>query len=146
MNPSIHASIYVKDLPEIDGYGVFAKEDIPRNTIIEVSPVFTFPKKILDMSIYLSMSEGIPPNELGIDQYAIYWNPMDKESLSAIMLGYLSIYNHSNKNNSSFFIFDFSKRLVGVKTARDISKDEQLTVNYGSDWFNKKDYVNMIDF
>ena len=92
------------------------------------------------------MSEGIKDSEIGIDRYAVLWDDTPGKETSAIMLGYLSMYNHSN-NNNSYFTVDPVNRLVSVISIKDIDPGSQLTVSYGKDWFEqKKSYINYIEF
>ena len=146
MDPHINSKVYLKEIPLINGWGVFTNENIKTGEIIEVSPVFIYPKKIIDLSIYISLGEGMNPASLGIDQYGILWNIDDENNfIAATMLGYLSLYNHSNHNNAMFEAI-IEKRLVKLTAIRDIVAEEQITVSYGEDWFNQKNYLNYIDF
>lgn len=146
MDNFINSSLYLKKIPEIAGWGVFTKERIKTGETIEVSPVFLYPKKILDLAIFCSMSEGVDVGNIGIDRYAILWDNNESMPMSAVMLGYLSIYNHSN-NNNSYFAVDIPEKQVHVITKRDIQPDEQLTVSYGPNWFEqKKGYINYVEF
>ena len=146
-NPFISEFLYLEKLPKINGWGVFTSKSIKKNTIIEISPVTFYPQKLLNVSIYMSIAEGIKPHEVGIDQYSINW-PVDNDSYqkSAIMFGYLSMYNHSDIPNARFYS-DFSDRLMGIITTDDIPENSQVTVSYGSDWFDKKkDYLSQFNF
>jgi len=146
--PFISNFLYLKEIPEIEGWGVFTKENIKANSIIEVSPIFLYPQTLLNISIFMAAAEGIKNSQVGIDQYSIQWpdENADDYKKSAIMLGYLSMYNHSNLNNARFFS-DFKKRLMGIITVKEINKDEQITVNYSPTWFEqKKEYIKYVDF
>lgn len=146
-NPFINKFLNLKKIPEINGWGVFTYKDIQKDTIIEISPVTFYPQKLLSVSIFMSIAEGIKPHEVGLDQYSINW-PVDNESYqkSAIMFGYLSMYNHSDTPNARFYS-DFTDRLMGIITTDDIPANSQVTVSYGSDWFNaKKDYLSQINY
>jgi len=48
-------------------------------------------------------------------------------------LGYIPVYNHSYTSNCEYFM-DFSNQTIFIKTVRDISKGEELTINYNGDW------------
>jgi SET domain-containing protein len=146
MSALFSTKIFLQKIPEIDGWGVFTKEIIKTGETIETSPVFLYPKKLIDMAIYLSMSEGYKESDIGIDRYAVLWDDTPGKETSAIMMGYLSLYNHSN-NNNSYFTVDPKNRLVSVIAAKDINPGSQLTVSYGKDWFEqKKAYINYIEF
>lgn len=141
-NPFINEHLYLKEIPEIGGWGVYTNAPLQQGEIIEVSPVILYPQKLLNIGIYMSIAEGVKPKDIMLDQYGIYWNGTDK---LAIMLGYMSMYNHSNNPNSSIFVH--SERLIGLSTLRPIDANEQLTISYGPDWFEKKkDYLTCKEF
>lgn len=145
-NPFILNCLELKDVPQINGWGVFTYETIPADTIIELSPIFTYPRKLITIAMYMAQGDGMSIDDIVLDQYGMSWADGSEEPKTAVMLGYLSIYNHSGNNNSEFFC-DFENRLIGVKTLRNISVGEQLTVNYGPYWVeSKKDRINIIDF
>jgi len=146
MEAQISQKVFLKRIPEIDGWGVFTKERIQAGDCIETSPVFLYPKRLIDLAIFVSMGEGIKDSEIGIDRYAVMWGTDERGvSTAAIMLGYLSLYNHSNKNNSQFVV-DTKNKLAHVVAISDIEADEQITVSYGPDWFKQKSYINYIEF
>lgn len=146
--PFISNFLYLKEIPEIAGWGVFTTEDIPENTMIEISPVILFPTDLLSMGIYCARADGYKDKDLQLDQYVITWiRPFDSEySKSALMTGLCPMYNHSDNNNSRFTT-DYTDRSMGVITIRPVSKGEQITVSYGAHWFEmKKDYITPINF
>lgn len=144
--PFILNYLEIKDIPQINGWGVFTTKPITSETIIELSPVFTYPQKLITIAMYMAQGDGMNINDIVLDQYGMSWPDDTDEVKTAVMLGYLSIYNHSGYNNSEFFR-DYENRLMGVKTLRDINTGEQLTVNYGHYWIeSKKDRINIIDF
>ena len=144
--PFILNCIYLEAIPQIDGYGVYTYEPIPAGTEIEISPVFLYPQELLNTVIYMAQSEGVKDSDIGLDQYAVDWIDVDEMQKTAVLLGYLSIYNHSSNNNAEFFT-DYTDRLVGIKTIRDIAVGEQITVSYGPHWVDaKKDYIDIIEF
>ena len=146
-NPFISNFLHLKEIKEINGWGVFTTKDIPINTIIEISPVVVFPSALLSMGIFCARAEGFKDNDLQLDQYAIVWNDSNTHyEKTAIMTGLCPIYNHSDNNNARFTT-DYSDRLMGVITIRPIKKDDQITVNYGSEWFElKKNYITPVTF
>jgi len=147
--PFISPYLHLKEIPEIGGWGVFTKEDIPENTIIEISPVILFPTDLLNMGIYCARAEGYKDKDLQLDQYIVSWfNPIGAEYIkSAMMTGLCPMYNHSDNNNARLTT-DYTDRLMGIITIRPVNKGEQLTINYGPDWFErKKDYIlNPVNF
>lgn len=147
-NPFISDFLHLKKIPEIDGWGVFTNKDIVENTIIEISPVILFPTDLLNLGIYFARADGYKDQNLQLDQYAIVWNnSLDTSySKSALMTGLCPMYNHSNNNNARFTT-DYSDRLMGVIAIKPINEGEQVTVNYGSHWFEmKKNYITPIEF
>lgn len=146
MENFIDSCLHLKKIPEINGWGVFTKKNIKTGETIEVSPVFLYPKRIVDLAMYCAIGEGINEADLGLDRYAVLWDDNESTPMSAVMLGYLSIYNHSNKNNAYLGV-DKINNQVHVITLRDIFVDEQITVNYGPNWFEqKKNYINYVEF
>ena len=147
--PFISSFLHLKEIPEINGWGVFTTEDIPNDTIIEISPVILFPADLLSMAIFCARGEGYKDKDLQLDQYAVSWiNPIGAEYIkSAMMTGLCPMYNHSDNNNARLTT-DYTDRLMGITTIRSVNKGEQLTINYGPDWFErKKDYItNPINF
>jgi SET domain-containing protein len=98
----------------IHGRGMFAVDDIPKDTIIERAPL-----------IPINRREDVTPGSL-LSKYDIAY----KDGKHAIMLGYASIYNHSDDNN---VIWDFEpdEDIIYIKTIRDIQRDEEVFVSYG---------------
>jgi hypothetical protein len=140
MNPFISDFIDVRDVPDM-GFGVFTTQDIDKDCLIEVSPIFTYPRQVIDTAYYILMAEGAQPGEFKLDQYSLLLpGNYDK---CAIMLGYLSIYNHSDNPNAELTFI--SERKVAVKTTQPIPADSQIFISYGSGWFeSKKSYIQKI--
>ncbi len=106
------------------GRGVFARERIPANTVIEISPVIVMDKadrEHLDKTL--------------LHDYIFEWgNERDK---CCMALGLIPIYNHSYRSNCEYFM-DFEEAMIQVKTVRVIEKGEELTINYNGDWDDGK--------
>lgn len=102
------------------GYGVFAKAPIKKFEFVEVAPVILCDQKGDE-----------------IMKYAIIWG--DKLALA---LGWTMLYNHSD-NNSCDFSVNMHERLLGIMTVRDIEEGQQLTVNYGPEWFSSRGMEKM---
>lgn len=100
------------------GHGVFAKDAIPGNTFVEVSPVVVFDPKDLTGGELMN--------------YVAAWG--DK---MAVGLGWTMVYNHGDQNNCEFSV-NHHDGLMAIITARDIRVGEQLTVNYGPTWFSSR--------
>ncbi len=115
----INAALYI-DETEGRGRGVFCSKKLPADTIIEVSPVVVMSaaeRKLLDQTL--------------LHDYIFEWGEHKEQCCMA--LGYIPVYNHSYTSNCEYFM-DFSKQTIFIKTVRDISKGEELTINYNGDW------------
>lgn len=102
------------------GRGVFTRERIPVNTVIEIAPVIVMEKtdrQYLDKTL--------------LHNYIFEWGKQKDKCCMA--LGLIPIYNHSYKSNCEYFM-DFEEDTIEVKTVRVIEKGEELTINYNGDW------------
>ncbi|KAF9013443.1 hypothetical protein BDQ17DRAFT_603491 [Cyathus striatus] len=110
------------------GRGVYASHPIPRNTLLEVSPVLFFEKEEYE-------NHG---KHTIVDHYTFTW--MDGRMALALGLG--SLFNHSNKPNVTFTL---DKRTDSIRytTVRDVNVDEELCIFYGhSLWFEPAGIMN----
>ena len=98
------------------GRGVYARRDIKKGEIVERCPIIEVPKH--DMS---NLKESI------LVPYFFYFGK-NKERL-AIALGFGSIYNHSDKPNSTYKIKS-KEKLIDFVALTDIKKDDEITFNY----------------
>ena len=123
--------IEVKESP-FGGYGVFAKEDIPADTVLETCPTI-----LLDAPLdYTGQSI--------INNYV--FSTMDSEEKTLVAFGDCSLYNHQpyDKSNSEFnTIYDenLKRYLVQMKTIKPIKKDEEITHDYGDDYWKENTNV-----
>ena len=106
------------------GRGVFTKQTIPANTIIEESPV-----------IVMSAEERIMLDQTRLHDYIFEWGRDSKQCCMA--LGYVPVYNHSYRSNCEYEM-DFENEIIKVKTIRFIESGEELFINYNGDWNNAK--------
>lgn len=118
-----HPAIFV-DNTDYKGRGVFAKDFIPSNTIIECAPV-----------IVLAPSETALIHETMLHDYYFSWGEDQKSS--AIALGYVSIFNHDKQSNCSY-VADFEDNTITIRTIEDIPAGSELTINYNLDNFSDK--------
>lgn len=117
-SPFLDHRLYM-DWTEELGHGVFARELISADTFIEIAPAVVLkPETIKDRSEIMN--------------YVVSW-----EGNLAIPLGWTMIYNHSDENNCVFSM-NYHDRLMAIVTIKDIQPNEQLTVNYGPDWFSSR--------
>ena len=113
------------------GRGVFTRERIPANTIIEIAPV-----------IVMQKSDREHLDKTLLHDYIFEWGkekdlPAAQEGKCCMALGLIPIYNHSYKSNCEYFM-DFEDSSIMVKTVRDIENGEELTINYNGDWNDGK--------
>lgn len=115
--------LYIKKT-DAKGRGVFTKETIDKNTIIEEAPV-----------IVMSAEDRVNVDKTLLHDYIFAWG--ENEAQCCMALGFVPIYNHSYESNCEYFM-DFEKEIIQVKTVRKINAGEELTINYNGDWNDKK--------
>jgi hypothetical protein len=130
-----HQKIRV-DRSSIHGWGVYADEDIQLGVLIESAPGISVPFEILKLCYYILTSDGIPPEELVLDQYGIGW-PGERVLFP---LGWVGLYNHSDCPSAEF-VFLPEPNTVGIRSLREIAAGEEITVNYGEEWWERKSYL-----
>jgi uncharacterized protein len=106
------------------GRGVFTKEKIAPNIVIEDSPV-----------IVMTATDRILLDKTLLHDYIFEWGTNKDKCCMA--LGLVPMYNHSYESNCEYFM-DFNKETIQIKTIRPISGGEELTINYNGDWNNNK--------
>jgi len=119
----IDSTLYI-DKTDQTGRGVFTKQSIPANTIIEISPVIVMnaeERKLLDQTL--------------LHDYIFEWGPGSDQCCMA--LGYVAVYNHSYKSNCEYEM-DFEAAVIKIKTVRNVQPGEELFINYNGDWNNAK--------
>ena len=113
------------------GRGVYARCDIKKGEIIERCPIIEISKH--DTS---NLKESV------LVTYFFYFG-RNKERV-AIALGFGSIYNHTDKPNTTYKIKSREK-VIDFIALTDIKKDEELTFNYYNS-SNPKDKKNPLWF
>lgn len=109
---------------ENKGRGVFTKEKLVSETIIEIAPV-----------LVMSLEERLHLDQTLLHDYIFEWG--EKKNQCALALGWVSVYNHSYTSNCEHFM-DFETDSIFIKTIRDIEAGEELTINYNGDWNETK--------
>lgn len=150
---------YLKIVPN-KGRGVFANRDFKIGEIIESSPVIVFSyEKGVTKSEETLFINNIPtlvkteihrknvPNE--IHNIVFNWSFLTENSKkeSCIALGYGSLFNSANPANMEY-VADEKNLLLNFVAIKNISKNEELTVNYsgikgisssiGNSWFDSR--------
>jgi len=110
---------------DLDGYGVFASEDIKQGEIIESCPVVVVP-----------YTEWNHIKHSKLVDYIFEWTPEIKSRM-AYPLGYAMIYNHSYSPNAKT-AKDIENSLMNYIAVRDIPKGEEITHNYTGNPYSKE--------
>lgn len=132
----------------IEGFGVFAKGDIPAKTVLEEVPFVLFPRYInLAKNIYDLLRNGgwVSHKELHMEnlrenlqfkepeRYYFKWHPpvqIDGDSMFTVLpLGCGPLYNSSNTNNNADW--KMLKDTFIFTAEKDIKKDEEIKTFYG---------------
>ena len=101
---------------KIHGRGVFARNEIKKGELIEISPVLIFSRE---------QRKQLDKARLILFDYYFSW----KENQGAFALGFGSLYNHSFKPNA-IFLKDYKEKSITFKAIKDIRKGEEIFVNY----------------
>lgn len=117
-------SLYI-DGSKDRGRGVFTRDFIPADTVVEVSPV-----------IVMTAEERLLLDKTLLHDYIFEWEP-DGKSMCCMAQGYISVYNHSYTSNCEYFM-NYEERNIFIKTVRNIQPGEELTINYNGDWNENK--------
>ncbi|MGP4075552.1 SET domain-containing protein [Halobacillus sp. K22] len=94
--------------------GVFAKQDIPKNTLIHQAPVIPYPNQ-----------EHVHIEKTRLADYAFEYG----ENHTAFVLGYGMMFNHSYEPNANYVI-NFDNDTFDFYAYRDIKADEEIHINY----------------
>jgi SET domain-containing protein len=120
---SLYKNLYVKNAAD-KGRGVFAANPIRKGAIVETAPVIVIPDEDIDLI-----------DKTAIADYYFKWG----DSHFAVVLGYGSLYNFSEKPTVSFEA-DLKNQLMIFRAIRSIQKDQELTIHYLCDlWFDPVD-------
>lgn len=110
-----HNEIYVKK-STIHGFGVFAGKDIRKGALIE--------------ECYFILSDC--EDDIIIDFI------FDIGGRSGLLLGYGSLYNHSENPNADY-TFDRRRKIATFTAAESIKKGQEILISYGPEWFSSRD-------
>ncbi|MEP7106731.1 MAG: SET domain-containing protein-lysine N-methyltransferase [Ferruginibacter sp.] len=102
------------------GRGVFTRERIPADIVIELSPV-----------IVMSLEDRHHLDKTLLHDYIFDWGKNKDKCCMA--LGLIPAYNHSYRSNCEYFM-DYEDDTIMVKTIRVVEKGEELTINYNGNW------------
>jgi SET domain-containing protein len=125
-----HPHIQIRKSP-IHGYGIFATEDIPKDTVIEEVGFMEVQDGVLYDYVFLYPKFDTPDEEkVGVKQKF------------AIPHGLACLYNHSDGFNTSWKT-DTRNELFIFYTIKDIKKGDELFIYYGNDsyWIHHQNVV-----
>jgi len=106
------------------GRGVFAKQAIEKNELIEKCPVIVLSKEELFIAAPTLISD-----------YYFSWS--ERKFSVAIVFGYGSLFNHS-KTPAAYFIPDIPSKTILFISLRTIKKGEEIFIDYGEKLVNEK--------
>ena len=112
------------------GKGVFASKNIMQNTIIESCQLIIF-----------SEDEAEIIEKTVLSNYWYSWKEHEKKEYGALCLGNGCLYNHSSHPNA-MVIKDYDSKLIHFIAITDIPKGGEITVKYGTVWFNEEEENN----
>jgi uncharacterized protein len=98
------------------GRGVIAVAEIAAGETIEVCPI---------LELGVGDASGL------LDDYIVSLG--DESGGSALLLGYGSLYNHSEEPNAEYVVE--SDDAYSFVALRDIAGGEQITITYGAEWW-----------
>lgn len=123
--------LYLKNTPG-KGRGVYADEDIPYNTLINISPLLLFPSHGPGSGDHSSGSDEGSAERRVLRHYT-YTFDSDHQALA---LGLGSMFNHAKHNNVGFIV-DKQNLLIKYSSVTAIRKGSELCINYGNHlWFD----------
>ena len=128
----MNSLIEVKFISPKKGKGVVAKKFIKKGTLVEKGHIILLSNKDYD-----KIQDTI------LYQYVFEWDDPDRpEFQNALALSCCQFFNHSYKPNLEY-LYDYENQIIEYTTIRDVSKGEELTVNYNGHvddtspvWFN----------
>jgi SET domain-containing protein len=99
----------------LHGYGVFATKTIRKGQVIE--------------ECYVILTRG---GDKGLEDFYF-----DAKKKNAVILGFGSIYNHSDEPNADYKI-NMKRRVATFVATKTIQKGEEIFVSYGDEWFSDR--------
>jgi SET domain-containing protein len=118
--------LLVKEIPK-KGRGLFANENFNVGDVIEKCPV-----------LILSGEDSDKVEKTEIYNYTFEWPEKEGLDQSAIVLGLISMCNHSSNPNAEFECA-FSEKVMVIQAVKPIKKGEEITISYTEDPKNEKE-------
>lgn len=132
-----HPNIYIKWVNSNVGYGIFANEDIPKDTFIGE---YTGEIQLVTQT-YFTNNDYLWQYTPSLAPHVPIIKDCFATSINAKYKGnHTRFINHSDQNNlDSYYIFSEGLLRVCFLSIKDIPKDTQMTYDYGSTyWRNRK--------
>jgi SET domain-containing protein len=108
-------TLYIKESP-LGGNGVYAARDIKEGEILEYSPYI----------------EDHIDKFTGIVRDYIFNKPNNK---AIVAFGYSSMYNHADVPSADWEVKDDG---IQITANKDINKDDEIFISYGSNYWNTR--------
>lgn len=121
----------------VHGYGVFAKELIEKDELIEEAGML----KLGWRRHY--HNDPVLNNYVWGDRSCKCSECEAHGNLLYLSLGLGSLYNHSDNPNTSMHV-EYAIRLQTIKAKRNIEKDEEIFITYGKKYFLIRDFLNTV--
>ncbi|KAL2401088.1 hypothetical protein ABEF95_010256 [Exophiala dermatitidis] len=136
--PLLRATGLVLVMNTPKGRGVFATQDIPSGTVIEVSPVLIFSEEEVENHTQYTR----------LQHYTYYWPSESGRTMTqALALGLGSMFNHSIPQQNVGWKRNTETDVIVYTALREIKAGEELCISYGSArlWFDDADARNGLD-
>ena len=124
---STKSLLEVKFISRKKGKGVFSKKNIAKGVIIDIAHIILISNKDWDLI-----------EDTVLSNYSFEWDEFKYkgEYESAISLSISQFINHSYNPNVKYR-YKYKNKAIEYITIRDISKGEEITVNYNGESFDK---------
>jgi len=113
--------LYLKWINDEIGWGVFTRNEIKQGQPIEFCYYYPITTKLPEYDIFV----------FGINNQ------------KCMLFGYGCIYNHSFKANGEWKLLNTDKHIIGLFASKDIKPNEEITHNYGKDYWKHKSRKGM---
>lgn len=103
--------------------------------------VFTDSKIYKDQTVEICYCLPASPND---SYYSNYLFTITDTIEDFLVTGFGSIYNHSYNPNMIWGIIDIKLRVINFVAIKDIEIGEELTLNYGKKWWDKRKNLTFV--
>jgi SET domain-containing protein len=125
--------LYVKKIKG-KGRGVFCREKIMRDEVIEICPVIVLPAADHDTAVSSRLSD-------------YFFNFVKEENTLALALGFGSLYNHAVMSNAAYQL-DRENRTMIYYALEEIPAGSEICINYAgqqgisyTEWFESRNII-----